>query len=140
MSEDKLMSQQSLKPEEILHLYYTSLYRGELTTVNALMTEESYRMTLETFGLRLSLRDAEFKLKLKNMKEDPEALSEVEKILSNELVERKLSPQIMINTIVKNGDQRQTIAYTEEGKVKKLYFSKEENGWKINYYAGRKVG
>ena len=46
----------------------------------------------------------------------------------------------MINTIVKNGDQRQTIAYTEEGKVKKLYFSKEENGWKINYYAGRKVG
>jgi len=97
-------------------------------------------MTLETFGLRLSLRDAEFKLKLKNIKEDPEALSEVEKVLSNELVERKLSPQIMINTIVKNGDQRQTIAYTEEGKVKKLYFSKEENGWKINYYAGRKVG
>ena len=29
--------------------------------------------------------------------------------------------------------------YTEDEKEKKLYFSKEEDGWKINYYAGRKV-
>ncbi len=128
-----------LEPSDILALYYTSLYSGDLSTVKELMTEESYIMTLETFGLRLALRDQEFKLQLKKIKEDEDALTEVENKLSFVLISRKISPEIDIKSVSWNGEKRQTIDYTEDGKMKKLYFSKEKNGWKINYYAGRKV-
>lgn len=128
-----------LEPSDILNLYYTSLYSGNLDAVKALMTEESYTMTLETFGLRLALRDPEFKAQLKNIETDEDALAEVENKLSFELISRKMSPTIDIKNTSSNGTNRQTIHYTEDGKDKKLYFSKEENGWKINYYAGRKV-
>jgi hypothetical protein len=128
-----------LEPSDILTLYYTSLYSGDLSTIKELMTEESYIMTLETFGLRLALRDQEFKVQLKKIQEDEDALAEVENKLSFELISRKISPEIDIKSVSWNGEKRQTIDYTEDGKMKKLYFSKEKNGWKINYYAGRKV-
>ena len=128
-----------LEPSDILALYYTSLYSGDLSTVKELMTEESYIMTLETFGLRLALRDQGFKSQLKKIKEDEDALREVENKLSFDLITRKISPEIDIKSVSWNGEKRQTIDYTEDGKMKKLYFSKEKNGWKINYYAGRKV-
>lgn len=129
----------SIEPSDILTLYYTSLYSGDLSTVKELMTAESYMMTLETFGLRLALRDKEFKAQLKEIKEDGDALAEVEYKLSYDLISRKISPDIDIKSISWNGEKRQTIDYTEDGKMKKLYFSKEKDGWKINYYAGRKV-
>ena len=128
-----------LDPSDILNLYYTSLYNGDLDAVKELMTEESYTMTLETFGLRLALRDPEFKAQLKKIAEDTDALAEVENKLSFELISRKLSPVIDIKSASMNGTKRHAIDYTEDEKMKKLYFSKEENGWKINYYAGRKV-
>ncbi len=139
MSENRMMSHVMLVPSDILNLYYTSLYSGDLCAVKELMTEESYYMTLETFGLRLALRDPEFKAHLKNIKEDTDALAEVENKLSFDLISRKMSPKIEIKSTSWNGTKRQTINYTEDEKDKKLYFSKEENGWKINYYAGRKV-
>ena len=133
------MSYEMLVPEDILNLYYTSLYSGDLSTVKELMTEESYIMTLETFGLRLALRDREFKRKLKNIEEDVAVMEEVENKLSFDLISRKLSPEIKIKSSSLNGTKRETIEYTEDQKPKKLYFSKEKSGWKINYYAGRKV-
>ena len=139
MSESRIMPYLLLDTSDILNLYYTSLYNGDLCAVKELMTKESYMMTLETFGLRLSLRDAEFKAQLKKIKEDTDSLDEVENKLSVELISRKLSPKIEIKSKEWNGTKRQTIEYTEDGKSKKLYFSKEEDGWKINYYAGRKV-
>lgn len=135
MTKNKAM----LDPAEIIGLYYKALYSGDLCAVKELMIKESYMMTLETFGLKLSLRDAEFKAQLKNIKEDTNSLDEVENKLSFDLISRKLSPAIEIKSISPNGEKRQTIEYTEDGKNKKLYFSKEEEGWKINYYAGRKV-
>lgn len=128
-----------LDPSDILNLYYTSLYSGDLSTVKELMTEESYLMTLETFGLRLALRDQAFKSQLKHISKDFNALDEVEHKLSHELLSRNRSPYIEIISTSLNGTKRQTIEYTEDGKLKRLYFSKESDGWKINYYAGRKV-
>ncbi|GIU00219.1 hypothetical protein TSL6_07250 [Sulfurovum sp. TSL6] len=128
-----------LEPSDILSLYYTSLYSGNLSTVKELMTGESYIMTLETFGLRVALHDQEFKAQLKKIQEDEGALAEVENKLSFDLISRKVSPEIDITSVSWNGEKRQTIDYTEDGKTKKLYFSKEKDGWKINYYAGRKV-
>ena len=139
MSESRFMPYLLLDPSDILNLYYTSLYGGDLCAVKELMTQESYTMTLETFGLRLSLRDPEFKAQLKKIEEDTDALDEVENKLSVELISRKLSPKIEILSQKWNGTERQTIEYTEDGKSKKLYFSKEEDGWKINYHAGRKI-
>ena len=138
MSENRIMPYVMLEPSDILNLYYTSLYSGDLCAVKELMTEESYYMTLETFGLRLALRDPKFKAQLKKIKEDEESLTEVENKLSFELISRKMSPVIEIKSTSWNGTKRQTIEYTEDKKMKKLYFSKED-GWKINYYAGRKV-
>jgi spore cortex formation protein SpoVR/YcgB (stage V sporulation) len=96
-------------------------------------------MTLETFGLRLALRDQEFKSQLKKIEDDEDTLAEVENKLSYDLIDRRNSPEIDIKNVSRNGENRQTIDYTEDGKMKKLYFSKEKDGWKINYYAGRKV-
>lgn len=139
MLENRSMSYVMLEHSDILNLYYTSLYSGDLCAVKELMTEESYYMTLETFGLRLALRDPEFKAQLKDIKEDADALAEVENKLSFELISRKMSPVIEIKSTSMNGTKRQIIDYTEDEKMKKLYFSKKEEGWKINYYAGRKV-
>jgi hypothetical protein len=139
MSGSRIMPYSMLDTSDILNLYYTSLYSGDLTAVKELMTPESFIMTLETFGLRLALRDPEFKAQLKKIDEDADVLAEVENKLSFELISRKLSPKIEIKSTSWNGTKRQTIEYTEDEKIKKLYFSKEEDGWKINYYAGRKV-
>ncbi len=128
-----------LEPSDILALYYTSLYSGDLSMVKELMTKESYIMTIETFALRLALRDQEFKSQLKKIENDEDALEEVENRLSYDLIDRRNAPKIDIKSVSMNGKNRQTIDYTEDGKVKKLYFSKENDGWKINYYAGRKV-
>ena len=139
MLENQVASSMMIEPADIIGFYYKALYSGDLCLVKDLMTPESYMMTLETFGLRLSLRDTEFKAQLKKIKENPTSLAEVENKLSEELASRKLSPKIEIKSKELNGTSRQTIEYTEDGKSKKLYFSKEEGGWKINYYAGRKV-
>ena len=62
-----MMNYLNMEPKEIIELYYNALYSGDLPFVKELMTAESYMMTLETFGLRLSLRDPVFKAKLKQM-------------------------------------------------------------------------
>lgn len=129
----------NLEPKEIIGLYYNALYSGDLPFVRNLMTTESYYLTLETFGLRLSLRDKVFKAKLKEIDENSVSLAEVERKLSDDLISRNVSPMIEVKNISWNGTKRQTIEYTEDGNLKRLYFSKEEDGWKINYYAGRKV-
>ena len=134
-----MMSTLKLEPKDIITLYYDALYSGDLPFVKVLMTSESYMMTLETFGLRLSLRDPAFKSQLKKADENSVSLVEVERKLSDELVSRNKTPKIEVRSVSMNGANRQTIEYTEDGQLKRLYFSKEEDGWKINYYAGRKV-
>ena len=126
-------------PKEITGHYYKLLYSGDLTGVKKLMTEDSYIITLESFGLRLSFEDAHFKALLKKIKESNESLEKVEELLSKDLLERDHKVKIEILNTEMNGNERQTVNYKEEDKVKKLYFSKERDGWKINYYAGRKV-
>jgi hypothetical protein len=126
------------EPQDIVVAYYQALYRGDLPEVKTLMEWRSYCMTLESFGLKLALRDPLFKSQLKEL-ETPDALQEVETKLSKELVSRQKNPHIEIISIDKNGPDRQTVHFREDGKEKVLYFSKEDEALKINYYAGRKV-
>ncbi|NOR56673.1 MAG: hypothetical protein GQ531_10780 [Sulfurovum sp.] len=128
-----------LQPEEIVGKYYHALYSGDLQSVKKMMTEESYYMTLEPFGLKLSFNDPVFKTQWDKLKESKDALDEVEKKISIELLSRNLSPQIEIKQIEPNGFVRTTVHYSKDGKNKRLYFSKEDGSWRINYFAGRLV-
>ncbi len=128
-----------LQPEMIVDKYYKALYGGDLHCIKNLMTWKSYTMMLESFGLRLSLKDSSFKRELEKIEENASSLQEVEKKLSSELLLRKRSPQINIQQVEPNGSKRKTVSYEEDGKTKKLYFSKENDHWLIDYYAGRPI-
>jgi hypothetical protein len=119
--------------------YYSALYSGDLQTVRTLMTRKSYLMLLESFGLGLSFNDPDFRVLLSKIEEDRGSLEAVEEKLSKDIASRHLSPNIRILKTNKNGKERRTIHYREDGKEKKLYFSRENDVWKINYFAGRKV-
>ncbi len=129
-----------LQPEEIVNRYYQAFYsNGDLESVKGLMTEESYFMALEPFGLGLIFKDPAFKAEWDKIKESEDSLHEVEKKISAELLSRNLSHQIDIKQIEPNGSERKIVHYEEDGKQKKLYFSKEDDHWLIDYFAGRPV-
>lgn len=130
-------NEDSLQPEEIVSKYYQSFYsNGDLKSTKDLMTEESYYMALEPFGMGLAFRDPVFKMKWDKIKESQDALQEVEKKISAELLSRNLSHNIDIKQIEPNGSERKIVYYEENGKKKKLYFSKKEGHWLIDFYAG----
>lgn len=128
-----------LQPEEMVVKYYHALYSGDLSSVREIMTEESYIMALEPFGMKLSFNDPIFKTQWDLIEESKDALHEVEKEISKELISRNLSPDIEIKNTEENGLERVIVHYAKDGKNKKLYFSKESSGWLINYFAGRHV-
>ena len=128
-----------LEPEKIVSKYYQALYSGDLQSVKALMTEESYYMALEPFGFKLSFDDPLFNTAWEQMEKNNEALDEVERKISAELLSRKLSPHIKIKETEANGLYRSIVHYEKDGKKKKLAFSKEKGDWYINYFAGRPV-
>lgn len=129
----------SLQPEEAVSSYYQAIHCGDLESVKRLMTKQSYFMTLESLGLKLAFKDSVFKQELENIEENETSLEKVERKLSENLSSRDNSPEIKIVKVEPNGSERLTVHYTEDGKTKNLYFSKEKDEWKINYYAGRKV-
>ncbi|NOR56025.1 MAG: hypothetical protein GQ531_07430 [Sulfurovum sp.] len=128
-----------LEPESMVGKYYHALYSGDLQSVKEMMTEESYIMTLEPFSIKLSFHDPVFKTQWDQIEESKDALDEVEKKISKELLSRNLSPQIEITNTEQNGLERMIVHYTKDGKNKKLYFSKSGSDWRINYFAGRPV-
>jgi hypothetical protein len=132
-------SLQDLRPEEIVGCYYDALRNGDLESLRVLMTPQSYFMALDSLGLKLAFKDPAFKEMLGKIEEDAAALEQVEEALGKDLPSRNHPSEIEIGECEPNGSERMTVHYTEDGKVKKFYFSKEEDGWKINYYAGRKV-
>ena len=128
-----------LQSEEMVVKYYHALNSGDLSSVKEMMTEESYIMTLEPFGIKLSFNDSVFKTQWDQIEESEDALVEVEKKISKELLSRNLSPHIAIKNTEQNGLERMIVHYTKDGKNKKFYFSKEGGDWRINYFAGRHV-
>lgn len=139
MTDMKITDDDHLQPEEIVGKYYHALYNGDLESVKEMMTGESYHMTLEPFYIKLSFKDPAFKTMWDEIEENKDALYEVEKKISEELLSRNLSPQIDIKHIEPNGSQRTTVHYEEDGKNKKLYFSKKDGYWRIDYFAGRPI-
>ena len=138
-SQDAASIGEPLAPELIVKLFYHSLYSGDLQTIKSILTPKSYLMTLESFGLRLALKDPLFKSELSHIDESDSSLQRVEEMLSDELASRKRSPQLSIIDTEENGPNRTTVSYAEDGKYKKLYFSHNGHQWLIDYFAGRPV-
>jgi len=123
----------------IVDKYYKALYSGNLGVVKNIMTQKSYLMVLESFGLKLALENVSFKAELEKIENEASSLKKVEKALSEDLRSYNFSPAIEILKVELNGPARKTVYYTEDGKRKSLHFSNEDSGWKINYYAGRPI-
>lgn len=134
------MSPQSDAPEAIVADYYRALAAGDMASLRTMMVPGSYVMTLEAYGLRRALTDPVFKVLLKQIETDASALEKVEKTISLMLRqdngETARIADIWTETL---GPDRCAVRYTEAGIPKKLSFSKTEAGWKIDYYAGRKL-
>jgi len=133
------MSNVLQEPKILVESYYKALYTGDLVYIKKIMTPRSYIMMLESFGLKHALEDPSFKKALERVEKEADALAQVEETLSVDLKSRHISPDIEIVKVEPNGDKRETVYYTEDGKNKRLYFSKEDDGWQINYFAGRPV-
>ena len=136
LQEFDIIHSNGLQPEEIVSKYYQALYSGDLKSVKGLMTKESYFMTLEPFGMGLAFKDPAFKTEWDKIEESPDALHDVEKKISVELLSLNLSQHIDIKQIEPNGSERKIVYYEEDGKKKRLYFSNEDDYWLIDYYAG----
>jgi hypothetical protein len=127
-------------PETIVELYYRALLSGDMAALRQMMLPASYIMTLEAYGLKRSFSDPDFKAMLHLMTEDRTVRLQVENVIAETL--RRESEFFWIEDLRTEalGPDRCAVHYTEDGCPKKLTFSKTEQGWKIDYYAGRKRG
>ena len=120
-----------------LRSYYGALKKGELKTIAALMTKESYQLTLETLGFKRAFKDDHFRKLLKESAENGTALKEVEIRLGADLAKEAREHRTEVIRFEPNGPDRITLHYEEDSRPKKLYFSSSPSGWKIDYKAGR---
>ncbi len=132
-----LLAYKEMSPEDIVKYYYHALSTGDLQSLKFIMTQKSYLMILEVCGWRLSFKDRYFKRILSQAEEDEEILFAVEQTLTKTGYFSKSFPSLAIDEVKDDGFDRKIVQYTEEGISKKLYFSHEATGWKINYYAGQ---
>jgi len=123
--------------EAALYRYYDALKHGEMQTLSALMTRDSYHLTLESLGFKRAFKDARFKRLLKSIDEDARALKEVESVLSADLAAEVREHEIKPVDFESEGTERITLRFKEDGHPKKLYFSSRLGAWKIDYKAGR---
>jgi len=119
--------------------YYQTLSDGDLTTLAALMTKDSYITLLTALGFKRSFKDPEFRELLKTSSNSDAALSIVEAVLSDDLKQEKQQHRIELLSFEPKGRDRITVNYQEDGHLKKVYFAKHNEQWHIDYNAGRKT-
>ncbi len=122
---------------KLLLTYYDALKTGELQMLSALMTKESYIITLDVLGFKRAFKEPDFKKLLKQIGDDDVSLQEVQSILSADLAKQAKEHEITLLAFDFKGDDRITVRYTEDGHPKKVYFSSASGEWKIDYKAGR---
>ncbi|MBU1659257.1 hypothetical protein KKG72_09435 [bacterium] len=128
--------------KETLHrsllLFYDALKFGDLKSLSHLMTRESYMITLQSLGFKRAFREADFQTLLKNIENDAQSLKSVETMLCADLLNNSREHQLEITSFEPKGTNRITLGYAQDGYSKKMYFSKFNEEWKIDYKAGRK--
>ena len=124
---------------ESLLSYYETMSKGELKKLSSLMTEESYLTLIKALGFKRSFKDKTFQSILKKSDQDHLSLETVEAVLSTDLAKEAVQHKIVLISFETKGPQRITVHYTEDDKLKKVYFSSTTGKWKIDYNAGRKI-
>lgn len=122
-----------------LYSYYEALEKGDLEAESALMTKETYLITLEALGFKRAFKEPEFKKVLKNIDHDDASLKTVEIVLSADLAKEAREHEVALVSFDPKGPDRVTLRYTEDGHPKKINFSSSEGEWKIDSKAGRKT-
>jgi hypothetical protein len=123
--------------QESLNSYYFSISQGDLVKLSTLMTQESYLIVLTTLGFKKAFRDKDFEHLLEEIGDNPKSLSEVQNLLSQDLREESRQYAVEVRSYENKGTQRITLHYTENGQLKKMYFSLQDTQWKIDFKAGR---
>ena len=124
---------------DLVQSYYSALYQGNLLKVKELMVKKSYIMLLESLGVGLAISSKEFKKTLSTIEENPRSMRIIEEKIIDLVISKMKTPNLCILKEYPNGEGRKTVHYEEEGKTKKMYFSKHAGLWKIDYLAGRSI-
>ena len=127
------------KLTESLHLYYESLGSADLKSLRSVMEDESYFTLLEMMSFKHVFHEPSFKSSLEAMQRDALALKKVEDAVSLDLKKRVQDSEIKILRLEHKCSHRITLHYTQNDKLKKMYFSSSEANWKIDSKAGRKL-
>jgi len=124
--------------DTILHHYHAAIEYGDMQALRALMTDNSYILSIKAFGLKRALIDPRFKTMLVQCQEDATILREVEVVLCEDLISEASHPSIVLTSIEDNGSDRRTVLYTENGNNKKLYLSYHSDEWLIDHMPRRR--
>lgn len=124
--------------DAILHRYHTAIEYGDMQALRALMTDESYILSIKAFGLKRALIDPRFKTMLAQCQDNAAVLREVEVVLCEDLISEASNPSIVLTSIEDNGSDRRTVLYTENGNNKKLYLSYHSDEWLIDHMPRRR--
>ena len=126
------------KPEKAVTAYYNAMNNADINALEKVMVKSSFDMTMEVWALSKALQDKTFAKTLKQYGQSKQIDNEIRAVVRQKL--KNSSPKIISELVSKSlGLSRCMVRYKEDGKEKQLYTSFQNNEWKIDYMAGRKV-
>ena len=125
-------------PEKAVTAYYDAMNNADIASLEKVMVKSSFDMTIEVWALSKALQDETFAKTLKQYGQSTKIDNEIRDVVRKKLQNSK--PKIISELVSTSlGISRSIVRYKEDGKSKQLYTSFQNNGWKIDYKAGRKV-
>lgn len=125
-------------PEKAVGAYYNAMNDADINTLEKVMVKSSFDMTMEAWALSKALQDKTFAKTLKQYGQSEQIDNEVIDVVRQRLQNSR--PKVISELVSTSlGLSRCIVRYKENGKPKQLYTSFQNNEWKINYKAGRKV-
>jgi len=118
--------------------YYAAMNEGDLFSLERTMVKDSYDMDVQVYALSIAFKDEVFHTILKHYAENEEAREIVKREVAKKLRSRpeRRAGDFSVTDI---GTDRVIVRFTEEGKAKQLYLSRQDSAWMIDYKAGRKT-
>jgi len=125
-------------PKEAVRSYYKAMNNADTEALHEIMVPTSFDITMEVWALSKALKEKNFAKKLKRYGTDMKIDAEVHEAVRYKLLHA--SPKEISNLeVTALGKSRCMVRYEEDGKKKQLFTSLHEQGWKIDYKAGRKI-
>ena len=125
-------------PEKAVVAYYDAMNSADINALEEVMVKSSFDMTIEVWALSKTFEDRLFANTLKKYGQNTQIDNEVRAVVRQKLKNSKPKTISELES-TSLGLNRCMVRYKEDGKPKQLYTSIQNNEWKINYEAGRKV-